>query len=305
MVEEVVSRCGLEAGAVRFLAQGSTSRVWWAETQAGSVVVRLADPAPGKTVSFAADVGLRKRLHPIDRRVAEPLGLGILQPTTSSTDAAVAWCLDRFIVGETAPRGGIPETVCYELGQVLSSLHALPTQRYGLLCDRQDACVGQAPDPVGGLLTRLQDPWPFTRCGLGEHPIFAVAPDLLPQLAPFENRLRALVLGQPQCLNHTDLHERQALIVDGHLVGLLDFGDATIGPSVWDIASFGYFHGWRLAEVLLTGYSRDAPLRRQLLAEAQLFALLIALHHASRAVTLGRPSRMEQAVRFLRLTLSA
>jgi hypothetical protein len=35
-------------------------------------------------------------------------------------------------------------------------------------------------------------------------------------------------------------------------------------------------------------------------AEAGIFAVLIALHHASRSITLQHPQRMHQAIRFLR-----
>jgi aminoglycoside phosphotransferase (APT) family kinase protein len=101
------------------------------------------------------------------------------------------------------------------------------------------------------------------------------------------------------------LHEKQILITGGHLVGLLDFGDAAIGTPAWDVASFGYFHGWRLARVLLTGYTPDEWLRHRLLTEARSFAFLIALHHASRSVSLQRPQRMRDAIQFLRRTLAA
>jgi len=103
--------------------------------------------------------------------------------------------------------------------------------------------------------------------------------------------------------SRTDLHEGQLLVADGRLVGLLDFGDATVGPPWWDIASFAYFHGWCLAKEVRAGYTLDPSSRREILAKARRFAILIALHRASRPVTLQRPRRMQDAPRFLRLTL--
>jgi hypothetical protein len=62
-----------------------------------------------------------------------------------------------------------------------------------------------------------------------------------------------------------------------------------------------YFHGWYLAQAMLNGYTRDARTRKQLLADARQFAPLIALHHASRSVTLRRPQRLQYAIQFLHL----
>jgi aminoglycoside phosphotransferase (APT) family kinase protein len=293
VVESILTSCSLVPATIEFLAQGSTSRVWRADTSCGAVVIRLGDPAPGKAPRFNAEAEVQRRLFLADGRTAEPLAI-------SEDGATVPWCVDRFIGGESPPRGAIPEQVCHDLGQVLSSLHALPVSRYGLLEDRRGALSGQASDPTTGILTRLQDPWPFTPYSLEHHPLIQEAPDLYEHLAPLAGRLRAAVVGQPCCLNHTDLHERQMRIEGSRLAGLLDFGDATIGPPAWDIASFAYFHGWRLARLLLAGYTRDLAQCDKILADAHLFSILIALHHASRSVTLQRPRRMQDAIRFLR-----
>jgi aminoglycoside phosphotransferase (APT) family kinase protein len=304
LVTAILASLDMEATTVRFLTAGATSRAWRAQTRPGAVVIRVGDPAPGKVARFDAEVGVRQRLYRVDGRVAEPLAAGRWSPAMPGNGTDVAWCVDRFIEGETAPRGAVPDQVCRDLGELLSRLHAIPVVRHGLLEDRRDGLIGQEPDPVAGLLTRLQDPWPFTPFPLQRHPIATAAPDLVGRLAPLEGRLRAIVAGREHCLNHTDLHEKQILIAGGRLVGLLDFGDAAIGPPAWDVASFAYFHGWRLARVLLTGYTPDERLRRRLLKEARRFGILIALHHASRSVSLQRPQRMQDAIRFLCLTLA-
>ena len=304
LVEGILSSCDMGSVTLQFLAQGSTSCVWRADTRRGPVVIRLSDPAPGKAARFDADAGLRARLYRAGEPVAEPLAMGRASRALSHEGLDVLWCVDRFIEGQAAPRGAIPERVCHDLGRVLSCLHALPASRYGLLEDRRDVLQGQEYDAVAGLLTRLQDPWPFTPFALEAHPIAKAAPDLREHLAPLEDRLREVVVRQPGCASHTDLHEGQLLVADGHLVGLLDFGDATIGPPWWDFASFAYFHGWCLAKEVPTGYTLDPDSRHEILAKARLFATLIALHHASRSVTLQQPRRMQDALRILRLTLA-
>jgi aminoglycoside phosphotransferase (APT) family kinase protein len=253
LVTDILASLDIEATTVQFLTAGATSRVWRAQTRTDTVVIRVAAPATGKVARFDAEVGLRQRLYRIDGRVAEPLASGRWKPAMPGNGTDVAWCVDRFIAGETAPRCAIPDQVCHDLGELLSRLHALPVVRYGLLEDRRDRLIGQEPDLVAGLLTRLQDPWPFNLLPLQRHPIATAAPDLVGRLAPLEGTLRAVIAGREHCLSHTDLHEKQILIAGGHLAGLLDFGDAAIGPRAWDIASFAYFHGWHLAQVLLIG----------------------------------------------------
>jgi hypothetical protein len=76
-----------------------------------------------------------------------------------------------------------------------------------------------------------------------------------------------------------------------------------VGAPAWDIASFAYFHGWALTELVLAGYSSVSHLRNHRRAEARELAVVIALHHVRRAVTLGRPHRRQAALTFLQANL--
>ncbi|HWE61016.1 MAG TPA: phosphotransferase [Chloroflexota bacterium] len=303
LIRAILGSIDMPATATQFLATGATSRVWRADTSIGAVVVRLGNPAPGKATSFVADATVRRHLACHDDRVAVPLAIGRWDPVPGEGDG-VEWCVDRFVAGVTAPRRAIPVQACRALGALLARLHALRVTGYGLLENRGDALVGRANDPVAGLLTRLQNPWPLGSSRLEDHPIAAAAPDLVEQLVPLADQLRAAGTGRDHCLNHTDLHEGQLLLAGERLAALLDFGDAAIGPPTWDIASFAYFHGWPLARVVLAGYTSDEAKRRWLLADARAFAILIALHHASRSITLRRPQRMESAIQAIRHTLA-
>ena len=55
---------------------------------------------------------------------------------------------------------------------------------------------------------------------------------------------------------HSDLHEENILDADGAL-GIIDFGEALIGPAAWEFASLGYFMDWPFADATLAAYATD------------------------------------------------
>ena len=293
----LISGLGFELTHLSFLAKGSTSVVWYAEIERDPVVVRLAAPHPGKEVCFAGEAGLREQLWRVDKRVARPIATHITHPNLLA--GALEWSVDSFIAGEAPSRGALPRSVCHDLGDLLAKLHALPAQGFGLLLDRSDILCGRADTIHAGLSTRLQDPWPFSPTELGEHPIAAAAPHLAPRLELYRERLLALVADRPSVPLHTDLHERQMPTRAERLNGLLDFGDAMIGPIVCDIGSFFGFHGAKQTEWLLEGYTSDLRLRKEYLDAGRAWGIVTSLHHASRAVTLDLPDRMRRVIRFL------
>ena len=296
-VQQIAAGLGFTVQQIDFLDQGSTSAVWKVQTAHKALVVRLAVPHEGKTACFEGEAGLRAQLFKLDARVAQPVASNVTHPHLATAD--IEWCVDSFVAGETLARGALPKRVCHDLGEVLARLHALPAAGYGLLVNRRDKIVGQADHVVAGLCTRLQDPWPFQPTELQAHPIAQAAPHLLPRLEPYRAELLALLNDDAGVPLHTDLHERQMPTVNGRLNGLLDFGDAMVGPVICDIGSFMGFHGAAQVCWLLEGYTNDLARRNELLAQGQLWGIVTSLHHASRAVTLNLPKRMSRVIHFL------
>lgn len=296
-VSQIVFGLGHQVHSVDFLAKGSTSEVWLAITDQRPVVVRLAEPHVGKTANFEGDAGLRSALCQLDNRVAQPLATSA---THLKIDAnGIEWAVDSFIAGDILTRGALPQPVCHDLGELLAKLHSIPAQGFGLLRNQRADIIGQADNVIDGIRTRLQDPWPYYPTDLYDHPIAQAAPHLLSRIEPYKQPLLDLLIDRPCAPLHTDLHERQMLTLNGRLNGLLDFGDAMIGPVVCDIGSFMGFHGRAQTKWLIEGYT-DKPSRRQeLLEQAHLWGIVVSLHHASRAVTLNRPERMKRVVKYL------
>lgn len=300
-VRQIVAGIGQQACQIDFLDKGSTSVVWSVETASEPLVVRLADPHDGKAPRFEGEAGLRSKLFQEDQRVAQPLASNISHP--GLIDPTVDWCVDRYVAGKFLMRGALPRAVCHDLGELLARLHSLPAVGYGLLVNRRDSLVGQANNIVDGLCTRLQDPWPYQPSALRDHPIAQVAPHLIPRIEPYRAQLLAVIHDEPGVPLHTDLHERQMPCIDGRLNGLLDFGDAMIGPVICDIGSFAGFHGQEQAKWLLEGYTNDTERRKELLEQARLWSIVTSLHHASRAVTLNLSGRMSRVIEFLETNL--
>ena len=292
----IMDACGFPDSEIRFLATGATSEVWAVHAAGQHFALRIAIPNPWEPCYYEAEFAVRELLHRVDGRVARPIS------TNRDVDAGVdvEWCLDEFIDGASGRGRELPEAACRDLGELLARLHRLPVEGFGLLQNRRDKLAGSADNARAGVLQRLAEPWPIAGKPLEQHPLAAERPDLVPLLAPLEPGLLALVADdRPAAVAHSDLHDGQILLVGDRLRALLDFGDAVAGPVCWDLASFGYFHGWDRTLWVLEAYTRDPVERERLLHEARLFAVVLALHHASRSVTLGQPQRMQGAVRYV------
>jgi aminoglycoside phosphotransferase (APT) family kinase protein len=288
---------GLAVKQCSKLAEGGTSTAWSLLAESDHYVLRIARPNPGKVARYEADMGIRKQLRRLDRRIAEPLATNRSHPI----DAICSdWIVDRHVVGETGLRGGLSTRVCRDLGDILISLHRLPCHGYGRLENTDEQISGSQESIRAGIESRFQDPWPFDHSSLAKHPIATAAPDVVDSL---QRRRKTILeqLDQTECvLLHSDLHERQILFSDKGVEALVDFGEAMIGWPTWDIASFAYFHGWRQASSLLESYEKNPEARNHLATRAKDLALVIALHNASRSLTLDKPHRMKAAVSYIR-----
>jgi aminoglycoside phosphotransferase (APT) family kinase protein len=295
----ILAACGIAIEGLQPLAAGAQSTVWDVRARQGRFVLRVAAPRHGERVRYEAEYAIRKRLHALGGRVARPIA------TNRDVDAGVTvdWCLDEF-AGSERPTGQLPRQACQDLGQTLALLHSLPVDGYGLLENRRDRLVGRHRDVRDGILSRLEQPWPFSGQPIERHPIATEAPDLLDAIEAMHSQLLGLLsLDRGLSVNHADLHAGQLPLSNGRLAAVLDFGDAVAGPPSWDIGSFGYFFGWNRTVRMLEGYSEYRSTRALLIDQGRMFAIVIALHHAGRSAPLIQPQRMSGALRYLRAAL--
>jgi aminoglycoside phosphotransferase (APT) family kinase protein len=273
---------GLEAKA-EFVGQGVSARVWRVQVRRDTLALRVTRADTDENPRMKADYAVRHALQGTGARVAMPMHVGVWN--------GLEYGLDYFVEGETPTE--LTRVAAVQLGETLAALHALPHARFGLLENRSDSIVGIASTPETGLLSRLSHPFPLE--SLLQSVVATVAPEFLPALEDLEPELLETLNAAPFAVCHSDLHAGQMIVRDGQLIALLDFGDAVIGAAVWDIASFAYFHGWDKTAWLLEGYGRDV------LRSAQLFSVILCLHHLNRSVQ--QPGRQQKALERLSDTL--
>ena len=304
LVRSIAVRSGILADTAELISTGATSQAWLLQGDGQSYVLRTFHSARRERPAYELELGLRRRLRENTLMVPEPVATNVDLPWSDSDKARPEWIIDQFVPGTFAARGGIPASACRDAGQVLALLHALDCSGFGRPENDRAVISGTVADPASGVKTRFQDPWPFSEAPLSAHPVARVAPELLSSLETMGGRALEWAGRPGLAVCHTDLHNEQLILSGGRLAALIDFGDAMIGSPAWDIASFLYFHGAKLAEELLAGYTDDVTAAEHLLIEARVFASVIALHHISRSFTLNRPQRRVFALARLKTLLA-
>jgi len=301
-VRRILDGLDLAPGEPCFVARASTCEVWRAGTSGGPVAVRLLAPRPGKPGNVDADIALRRRLLaaapslPLARPIADHRGRPDLTIGTP-------WAVDRWIDGDPAD-GDTDDAVWRDLGRLLAVLHAVPVADHGRILVGERGLCGRRDDAITGIADRFEAPWPFDGQPLAGHPVAEAAPELTARLVRLAPAIRAAAAAPP-VIAHTDLNGANVRHADGRLRGLIDFADATVLAPAWDFASLRYFQGAAAVAQALEGYTADPQRAAGLAADAALLALVVALHHVSRARTLDLPARRETALARLRLGLDA
>ncbi len=299
-IRRLLDGLGLGARAIVFVAKASTCEVWRADTDDGPVAVRVLAPRPDRPGELDADIAIRRLLlSSPGAPVARPLADHRSHPGLAAAPGRPAWTVDRWIEGEPAD-ATIAGSVWCELGALLANLHALPAvDGHGRLAVDGARLAGRRDDADAGIRDRFEAPWPFTGRALGEHPVADAAPEIVARLERLEPAIRAAAEAQPAIV-HADLNGANIRHGGGRLRGLIDFADVSALAPAWDFASLRYFHGEAAVGATLGGYTGDSTRAARLTHDARLLALVIALHHVSRARTLDLPHRRATALERLR-----
>ena len=85
---------------------------------------------------------------------------------------------------------------------------------------------------------------------------------------------------------HSDLHDENILDAGGAL-GIIDFGQALIGPAAWEFAALAYFLGWPTADATLAAYAGDAAELSRLRSDATAIGLCFGVFRWAQDRRLG------------------
>lgn len=302
-------------GEVRPLGRGTTCVAWAVETGRREVAVVVEIPPEGRDAlhrDAPANLAARHAVH-VALRAAAPAA-PVPEPLACS--AAVerdplggrwSWQVLSLAAGEPLDAGRHPEAV-RDLGRLLATLHALPTEGRGLIEDRADAIRGRATTPTEGIISRWGQQWPYDGRALLAHPIARHAPGLIAPLG--ELRAPLLRYADPDAkvgLCHTDLFGAHMLVRSGRLAAVMDFGDAAIVPVAFDLASFAYYHaahrGWDALHALLEGYEPRRVMRDVREAETYQLLVVLALQKVRKRTTSGESTLLSEAIDVLRAAL--
>lgn len=286
---------GVRILSVRFLDSGSTSVVFRVSTSTQDLILKIASNTSDKAASYESDFLIRRSLW----KSGGPVALPIAVSSMYAIGVHAQWAIDVHVEGKNPTRGKIPVHISNQLGKVLHRLHSLPVNGFGKLENANTQIRGRANDPLEGLLTRFESPWPFTDQSLSDNPAIQAIPCLEDKLRPLESDLQDFVSGDTCAVVHSDLHEGQVLVEGGELQALLDFNEAISARREWDFGSYLYFHGIGCLNDLLDGYTEDDEDKRNYINGAKLASLLIAMHHANRGKIKHLPYRIQAAAAFL------
>ena len=306
---------GEDPDDMRIAGRGVTSIGWRVDARGGPYCVLVEIPPDARLAqyldeptNYAARQAVLTALAAAvaEPRFARPIATAATLEGSDPADGRWDWLVTTWTEGAPAT-GSIADSVATELGRFLATLHSIPTEGFGLLEDTADAIRGTEPNRQHGLISSWWPGlWPFDGRALIEHPLVHNAPQLVSAVSALREPLLHFEHERTEvALCHTDFSAEHILIDGDQFGGVIDFGDASIVPPAFDIASFACCFGWLSTEALLEGYTSNSVLRDIRRAEAQQLSIALALHKIEKhAVHVPDEDQLTSAIAFLDETLS-
>jgi hypothetical protein len=305
---------GLEPRGARPLGAGVTTIAWRVETEAEPVVVLVQKPDAARLTAtegidhfpprYGAQCAIFDALHPLDGRVPRAIAWSGEPEHEDAARFDLPWAMVSKARGAPGTAEELTDDGARDLGELLTRMHALPCEGFGLTVDQRDQISGGAPDMTTGLLERWPGLWPFDGTSLIAHPVARLAPRLIEPASRFREALLRFGELRRGMVLHSDLNPEHVFLEAGRLATLIDFGDTFIGPAAADFASFASHYGWERVNRVLEGYAASTVLRETRLAESQLFAVALGLYRIRKRVRLQQPAeRIARDVAFLEATI--
>lgn len=305
---------GHEPRNPRPLGSGVTTIAWRVEIEDGALVVLVQKPDAARIAAtggigdspphFGGQFAILERLRQIDPRVPVPHAWSGDPDLQGVARFDLPWAIVSEAQGAPGGVDDLTPEATRDLGALVAHLHSLPSFAFGLIEDRRDYLLGTQPSMTGGLLDRWPGLWPFDGTSLLAHPIARMAPRLTEPASRFREAILRFGLVSRGVVLHSDLNPVHLYLEGGRLATVIDLSDAFIGPPAAEFAVFASHYGWERTASLIEAYTPSKVEREMRLAEAQLFAVALALYRVRKRVTLQQPGeRVQRDVGFLETTI--
>lgn len=265
------------------IGEGVTSLAWLAVHQTDKLIVRAMLLDSKKPMTYPVEMAILEQLTANNQPVPEPIAHSQTHPLP---DIPFDWAITRHIAGEPVGYEYFPPDVATQLGKLMASYHALPTQGGWGWAQSNDGQISapQSTAPAGACDRWDEYPlWPLDGSTLDNHVVGQFFPEdvsrletLAPQLIENANRGQRVIC-------HSDLHGDHIFVKDGQLSGLIDFGDACILPAAWDLAIIAFYYGWDILDLVLAAYTDDDAHRADLLQQVYHLGIILDLNKMQKA----------------------
>ena len=281
-VLRAVAALGIEGADLAPLGGGFASEAWRVGRDDPWLALRIANDRSTPDAGYQAEHALMDRLANAGARVPRPIR-GSWQ--IEHWDGPPFSCATGLDGTPLAVEDGVRAAPI--LAAFLRLLHGQSLDGYGPLEVHDGRLQGAASTMVAGLMAWARRPlWPLGDARLDTHPALAERRDLRVRLDARAPAVRLALTEARGVPLHSDLHDENILDAGGAL-GIIDFGQALIGPAAWEFAALAYFLGWSTADATLEAYARDAAESSRLRTDATAIGLCFGVYRWAQDVELG------------------
>lgn len=250
--------------------------------------VLLKMPASGRPGSALAEAWAYGRAS------AHGVSTSAIRAVSDDPECFVADCLPGRSLWERGQSVTSDRVIWQQMGEDLRRLHEVKVPGFGPLVIREGVAQGAE---------RTWSPFvDFTRSRgleqLGEQGYLdAVTVGELERR--YDDAGVALTMQGPGSLVHGDMEGGHVFAVDGHYVGVIDFGQAQIGDPRWDLARIALWDGPAATDAVIDGYGSDAIAEEDRQVVFPLYLLAFVVAFAARAHAEGRPAAVVEHLQII------
>jgi Ser/Thr protein kinase RdoA (MazF antagonist) len=267
---QVLAALGIGQADLAPLGSGLASEAWRVDQGGPWLALRIASGAPS---SYEMEHALMDRLAASGARVPRPLRGSWQVEGWKGSPFSLTTGLEGSPLAEADQHRAAPA-----LAEFLHLLHELEVDGYGPLGVDDGRLQGRQSSMAAGISAWARRPlWPLGNAKLDLHPALASRAALRARLEERAPEVRRALSSGPAVVLHSDLHEENILDKAGAL-GIIDFGEALIGPAAWEFAAIAYFLGWSTSDATLVAYARDDSERDRLRSDATAIGLAFGVH---------------------------